>query len=77
MTKASAYYKVDRIKGKNDIGKVKQVLDKLGGVSSVSSNGQDIAVDYDTTGVRQDQIRRKLKRLGYNVTDVRVSNHIM
>ena len=40
----------------------------LPGVTSVSVSGRGcVAVDYDTTGVRQEQIRQRVQELGYQL----------
>ena len=47
---------------------LKQELDTLPGVESVSINDSGyLAVDYDSTGVRQEDIRRKILDLGFSI----------
>lgn len=79
MSKASACFTVDNINGKHDINVLKRELDSFSGVLSVSVNGdtQSIAVDFDTTGVHQEQLQRKIEKLGYEITHTRFENHIM
>ncbi len=48
--------------------RLKQGLDTLPGVTSVSINDRGcLAVDYDSTGVRQEDIRRKILELGFSI----------
>ena len=56
MSKASAYFTVTNVNGKHDVKEIKRELDTFRGVISVSVNDktENIAVDFDTTGVRQD-----------------------
>ena len=53
---------------KHDEKLLKQGLDMLPGVTSVSLSDRGcVAVDYDSTGVRQEQIRQKVQELGYQL----------
>lgn len=77
--KASAYFKVEDIKGNHGIKELKRELDTLRGVTSVSISAQSnsIAVDYDTTGESRDVIKEKIVQLGYNVLESHLDKHIM
>lgn len=79
MSKASAYFTVSNINGKHDIKELKREIDTLHGVLSISVNDEatNVAVDFDTTGVKQNQIGKKIKDLGYTITDISLENHIM
>ncbi|NLH01056.1 MAG: heavy metal-associated domain protein [Clostridiales bacterium] len=79
MSKASAYFTVNSIGGKHGAKELKSELDKLAGVISVSvsDSSGNIAVDFDTTGVRQEDLKTKIENLGYDITNVRLENHIM
>ncbi len=79
MSKASMYFDLEDVSGKRDVAKLKQQLDTLPGVISVSVNKIEnrVAVDFDTTGTSQDQIRRKVDSLGFTVTGEHFENHIM
>lgn len=79
MSKASVYFDLEDISGKRDVAKLKQQLDTLPGVISVSVNAMEnrIAVDFDTTGTNQDQLRKKLDGLGFTVSGEQFENHIM
>jgi copper chaperone CopZ len=79
MAKASAYFTVKNMDDKHDVKKLKRELDTLDGILSVTiSEGKDsIAVDFDTTGARQERIRSKIEKLGYDVLNVRVDRPMM
>ena len=69
MSKASVYFTLDSIGGKHGIKKIKQGLDALPGVLSVSINDGSgcVAVDYDDTGSDGGRIKKQLQKLGYEV----------
>lgn len=68
MAHLSTYFSLENVSGKHDIGRLKQGLDALSGVTSVSvSSTGRLAVDYDSTGVSQEQIRQKVQELGYQL----------
>ena len=79
MSKASMYFDLENLDGKRGAAKIKQQLDTLPGVISVSvnENRNRIAVDFDTTGTNQDQIRKKLDVLGFTISGERFENQIM
>ena len=79
MSKASIYFSVTNSVGRHEMKELKRELDALHGVLSVSVNNRtkDIAVDYDTSGVNQEQIRTQLEILGYDITQTHFENHIM
>ena len=79
MSKASFYCTVNNVDNNHDSGKIKRELSLIPGVKSVSvsDSAKTIAVDYDTSGVQSDQIMRKIEKLGYEVVDSKLENHIM
>lgn len=79
MSKASIYFTVDNVNGKHDVKELKRELDTFPGVISVSVNDktESIAVDFDTTGVQQEQLQKRIEKLGYGIVDTRFENHIM
>lgn len=79
MSKASIYFTVDNVNGKHDVKELKRELDTFPGVISVSVNNktESIAVDFDTTGVQQEQLQKHIEKLGYGIVDTRFENHIM
>lgn len=67
MSHMSAYFSAENVSGKHDVKQIKRELDAFPGVMSVSvSPGGQIAVDYDMTGVDQEQLQRRLKELGHS-----------
>lgn len=66
MAHLSTYFSLEDSAGKHDVKRLKHGLDSLPGITSVSiSDSGCLAVDYDTTGVRQEQIRQKVQELGF------------
>ena len=55
------------------LARIKRELDTLPGVTSVSVSQSDrcVAVDFDPTGVNQEQIGQKLTSLGFEIAEVR------
>jgi copper chaperone CopZ len=79
MSKASIYFSLNDLSGKRDVADIKQRIDKIPGVISVSVNRLDdkVAVDFDTSGTNQDKIREELTDLGFSITGEHFENHIM
>jgi len=79
LSKASVYFELENIDGKSDVAKLKQQIDTLPGVISVSVNQgrRSVAVDFDTTGASQNQIRAQLDGLGFNICEEHFEEHIM
>ena len=70
MAHLSAYFSLADAQDRHDVKLLKRELDTLPGVTSVSiSDNGCLAVDYDSTGVRQEQIRQKVLDLGYQVRE--------
>lgn len=68
MARLSAYFSLNDMGGSHRRAQLKQGLDTLPGVTSVSINDRGcLAVDYDSTGVRQEDIRRKILELGFSL----------
>ena len=68
MAHLSTYLSLENAAGAHDEKLLKRELDALPGVTSVSVSGRGcVAVDYDTTGVRQEQIRQRVQELGYQL----------
>ena len=79
MAKESAYFTLGDIDHKHDEKTIKRELDTLPGVLSVSvsdSSGR-VAVDYDTTGVQAERIKKRLEKMGYQIVDSQTDEHIM
>ncbi len=68
----SAYFEVKNLQNKHDLKQMKKGLDTLYGVLSVSINKNQsrVGIDYDATGVSDQQITDFLKDRGYKVTHV-------
>ena len=79
MSKASIYFTVNKVDGKHDVKQMKQGLDALPGVISVSVNEitNRVAVDFDTTGVQTARIGKQLEQMGYKILDQKLENHVM
>lgn len=71
MANKSAYFTLSAVKGAHDIEALKHEIDMLPGVTSVSVNSRTdfVAVDFDSTGVRKDQIKKQIEKLGYTVEE--------
>ena len=68
MAHLSTYFSLENTVDRHDEKLLKQGLDALPGVTSVSLSDRGcVAVDYDSTGVRQEQIRQKVQELGYQL----------
>lgn len=79
MAKASVYFTLDNLDGKHDGKALKRELDTLPGVLSVSVNPSThrVAVDFDTTGVQPDRIRKQLETMGYQILNSEMDDHMM
>ena len=68
----SVYFEVKNVQDKHDLKQMKKGLDTQYGVLSVSLNqkAHRVGVDYDTTGVTEQQIEDYLNDRGYTVTNV-------
>ena len=68
MAHLSTYFSLENAGDIHDEKLIKRGLDALPGVTSVSVTGRGcVAVDYDSSGVRQEQIRQKVQELGYQL----------
>ncbi len=63
-------FKIDELSRKHAVKDVKERLDRLPGVASVSTNVENgkVNVDYDATGVSGRQIKDQLLDAGFAVT---------
>lgn len=79
MSKESAYFQLKDITGKHDTKELKRELDTFHGVVSVSVNPQknSLAVDFDNSGVKTEQLVKKLESLGYEIERQESQQHIM
>ena len=65
MAHLSTYFSLDQPASSHDVKQLKRELDTLPGVTSVSVSGSRLAVDYDPTGVRREDIQQKVQSLGF------------
>lgn len=79
MSNASVYFTLGNLHGKHDAKKLRRELDALPGVFSVSvsDSSSSIAVDFDTTGVQSDKIRKEIEKMGYEILDSKLDNHVV
>lgn len=79
MPKQSAYFTVPGLNGSHDIKKIKQALDGVPGVFSVSADaaGDRVAVDYDSTGTDLHQIEGRLHEIGVDAKLLDNQDHTM
>lgn len=79
MSKASIYFDIENIGSKRDTAEIKKQIDKIPGVFSVSVSDERgrVAVDFDTTGTNQNQIRNQFKDMGYEISSEHFEEHVM
>ena len=79
MPKASMYFNLPDLHSKQDSAKIKQDLDAVPGIFSVSVNAERgrVAVDYDTTGTGPEQIRGRIQKCGFEIGDEWTELHVM
>ena len=79
MSKASAYFTLGDLKDNHDEKEIKRGQDMLPGVRSVSisDSSNRVAVDFDTTGVQPDRIRKQLETMGYQILNSEMDDHMM
>ena len=77
MSRESLYFKTYNIKDRYDELQVKEGLDTLPGVISVSVNRAEntLAVDYDSTGTHSGRIQNTLKLMGYEASITEQKTH--
>ena len=67
MAHLSTYFSLEHLASSHNAKELKRELDTLPGVTSVSVSGGRLAVDYDSTGVRQEDIQQKVQSLGFGI----------
>ena len=79
MSKASVYFTLGDLENKHDSEAIKRELDTLAGVRSVSisDSSNRVAVDFDTTGVQPDRIKKQIEKMGYQILNSKMDDHIM
>lgn len=70
MAQVSIQYALDQELSTHEEETIKKSLDEFLGVKSVALNLQDglLCIDYDDTGVKQEQLERRLDELGYSLS---------
>lgn len=70
MAQVSIQYALDQELSTHEEETIKKSLDEFPGVKSVALNLQDglLCIDYDDTGVKQEQLERRLDELGYSLS---------
>ena len=67
MAHLSTYFSLEHPASSHAVKQLKRELDTLPGVTSVSVSGGRLAVDYDSTGVRREDIQQKVQSLGFGI----------
>ena len=67
MAPLSTHVSRDHPADRHAAKQLKRELDTLPGVTSVSVSGGRLAVDYDPTGVRREDIQQKVQSLGFGI----------
>ena len=67
MAHLSTHFSLEQPADSHAVKQLKRELDTLPGVTSVSVSGGRLAVDYDSTGVRREDIRQKVQSLGFGI----------
>ena len=67
MAHLSTYFSLEHPASSHDAKELKRELDTLPGVTSVSVSGNRLAVDYDPSGVRREDIQQKIQSLGFGI----------
>ena len=60
MAHLSTHFSLEQPADSHDVRQLKRELDTLPGVTSVSVSGTRLAVDYDPSGVRREDIQQKV-----------------
>lgn len=79
MSKNSVYFNISDLSGKHDVKNIKKELARYPGVLSVAINEakNSVAVDYDSTGITEDRLKKRVKELGYTVEETKIEPHVM
>lgn len=79
VAKQSAYFKVFGLHNKHQLGKIKRALNEIPGVLSVSADIQSnqVAVDYDSSGLNIENIANQLQDHGMDVKLIESQDHTM
>ena len=67
MAHLSTYFSLEHPASSHDAKELKRELDTLPGAPCVSVSGGRLAVDYDSSGDRREDIRQKVQSLGCGI----------
>ena len=67
MAHLSTRFSLEHPADSHAVKQLKRELDTLPGVTSVSVSGSRLAVDYDPSGVRREDIQKKVQSLGFGI----------
>ena len=70
MAQLSTRFSLEHPADSHAVKQLKRELDTLAGVTSVSVSGSRLAVDYDPSGVRREDIQQKIQSLGFGIQGV-------
>lgn len=68
MSKKSMYFSIEDMTNDNSNNKIKNGIDELNGIITVSVNvvSEIVAVDYDDTAVSSDDIKLRIEEIGFS-----------
>ena len=67
MAHLSTSFSLEQPVDSHEVKLLKRELDTLPGVTSVSVSGTRLAVDFDPSGVRREDICQKVQSLGFGI----------
>ena len=67
MAHLSTHFSQEQPADSHAVKQLKRELDTLPGVTSVSVSGNRLAVDYDPSGVRREDIQQNAQSLGFGI----------
>lgn len=79
MSKQSAYFRVPDMADDHGSKIIKEDIDSIRGVISVSVNASTnkVSVDYDSTGTSCEQIKNQIEKSGFTAQLIANQDHIM
>ena len=79
LSKHSAYFRIPNLGGDHGSKTIKQNLDSIHGVISVSVNltSNKVAVDYDSTGTNSEKLKEEIQKSGFEAQLIADDNHVM
>ena len=74
MAHLSTRFSLEQPADRHAVKQLKRELDTLPGVTSVSVSGSRLAVDYDPSGIRREDIQQKVQSLGFGIQGAELEN---